>query len=623
MLSSPYKTLLFAPAIALLLLISTPGSATDKPEIFPVSEVRPGMHCVAYTIFSGDKIEKMDADVVGVLYNAFGPKLDIVIIQLLGEKPEHTGVVAGMSGSPVYIDGKLLGALSLKLGIFNKEAIAGVTPIENMLDIENQLGAPANPASSTAQALHSAEAAAAMVHSSASSGDDFSRSLGAPFPRVTLPADLSDRSGLGHGAYLVPIETPLIFSGFSAQTLGEYAGQLSALGLTAMAGGTTEPSADESKIVPGDMVGMDLVRGDLSMSAGCTVTTIRDNRVFACGHPLFGLGKVSFPLSRGHVVLTLVSSMASTKIMNSGGVIGTLTQDRTSAVMGELGPGPQMIPMDVDLHTPNSQKAYHFQVIDSPQLTPLLVAIATFNGVTSNVSYTEGSTLQFTGKIDLKDHTSVQLEDLFAPTDVPVPSGIYVALAVQAAFARLFQNPFEPPHIEGIHIHVTSVPERRRATIDSAWSEKIEAAPGETIGIKVLLQPYRGSPFIQEIPITIPPQTSRGSIGLLISDADTLNRVEQAFPMAQPQLTGLDELIGMLNHERHNDRLYATLLQPTPTLLIEDKEMPNVPLSELNILDQRQSTGAGRLLGQSSAGEWAIDMNQVITGQHFLTITVK
>ena len=399
MLSSPYRTLLFAPAIALLLLISTPGSATDKPEIFPVGEVRPGMHCVAYTIFSGDKIEKMDADVVGVLYNAFGPKLDIVIIQLLGEKPEHTGVVAGMSGSPVYIDGKLLGALSLKLGIFNKEAIAGVTPIENMLDIENQLGAPANPASSTAQALHSAELAAAMGSSSAGSGDDRNSSLSAPLARVPLPADLSDRSGLGHGAYLVPIETPLIFSGFSAQTLAQYAGQLSALGLTAMAGGTTEPSSDESKIAPGDMVGMDLVRGDLSMTAGCTVTIIRDNRVFACGHPLFGLGKVSLPLSRGHVVLTLASSMASTKIMNSGGVIGTLTQDRTSAVMGELGPGPQMIPMDVDLRTPNSQKAYHFEVIDNPQLTPLLVAIATFNGVTSNVTYTEGSTPYVRGSL--------------------------------------------------------------------------------------------------------------------------------------------------------------------------------------------------------------------------------
>src|ERR1700683_2948825 len=144
--STSYKATLFASAIALLLLISTPSSATDHSEIFPVSDVRPGMHCISYTIFSGDQIEKMDADVVGVLHNAFGPKLDIIIIELKGEKPEHTGVVAGMSGSPVYIDGKLLGALSLKLGIFNKEAIAGVTPIENMLDIENQLGAPANPA---------------------------------------------------------------------------------------------------------------------------------------------------------------------------------------------------------------------------------------------------------------------------------------------------------------------------------------------------------------------------------------------------------------------------------------------------------------------------------------------
>ena len=622
MLFSPYKTMLFAPAVALLLLISTPSLATDKPEFFPVSDVRPGMHCTAYTIFSGDQIEKMDADVVGVLHNAFGPKLDIVIIQLLGEKPEHTGVVAGMSGSPVYIDGKLLGALSLKLGIFNKEAIAGVTPIENMLDIENQLDAPANPAASAAQALHSADSAATTRFSPVSE-NDFNGPVSASSPRVSLPADLSERSGLGRGNYLVPIETPLIFSGFSSQTLAQYAGQLSALGLTATAGGTTEASADESKIVPGDMVGMDLMRGDLSLSAGCTVTTIRENRVFACGHPLFGFGKVSLPMSRGHVVLTLASSMASTKIMTSGGVIGTLTQDRSSAVMGVLGPGPQMIPMDVDLHTPNSEKAFHFEVIDSPQLTPLLVAMAALNGITSNVTYTENSTLQFTGKIDLKDHTSVQLEDLFAPTDMPVPTGIYVALSVQAAFARLFQNPFEPPHIEGIHIHVTSVPERRRATIDSAWSEKIEAAPGETIGIKVLLQPYRGSPFIQEIPITIPPQTGRGNVGLLISDADTLNRVQQSFPMVQPQVTGLEALIGMLNHERHNDRLYATLLQPTPTLLIEDKEMPNVPLSELNILDQRQSAGAGRLLGQSTAGEWAVNMNQVITGQHYLTITVK
>ena len=614
--------MLFASAIALLLLISTPGSATDKPEIFPVSDVRPGMHCTAFTIFSGDQIEKMDADVVGVLYNAFGPKVDIVIIELKGEKPEHTGVVAGMSGSPVYIDGKLLGALSLKLGIFNKEAIAGVTPIGYMLDVENQLEAPANPASSAAQALLSADSAA-MGNASALSRDDFNSPASASFSRVNLPADISDRSGLGRGNYLVPIETPLIFSGFSAQTLAQFAPQLSALGLTAMAGGTTEPSADESKIVPGDMVGMDLMRGDLSLSAGCTVTIIHDGHVFACGHPLFGFGKVSLPLSRGHVVLTLASSMASTKVMNSGGEIGTLTQDRTSAVMGVLGPSPQLIPMDVDLHTPSSQKAYHFEVIDNAQLTPLLVAVATFNGVTSNVSYTEGSTLRFTGKIDLKDHTSVQLEDLFAPTDLPVPSGIFVALSVQAAFTRLFQNPFEPPHIEGIHIHVTCVPERRRATIDSAWSEEIEAAPGETIGIKVLLQPYRGSPFIQEIPITIPPQTGRGNVGLLISDADTLNRVEQSYPMAQPQVTGLEELIGMLNRERHNDRLYATLLQPTPTLLIEDKEMPNVPLSELNILDQRQSAGAGRLLGQSTAGEWNVDMNQVITGQHYLTITVK
>jgi hypothetical protein len=201
-------------------------------------------------------------------------------------------------------------------------------------------------------------------------------------------------------------------------------------------------------------------------------------------------------------------------------------------------------------------------------------------------------------------------------------TGIGIALSVQRSFARIYSNPYEPPQVEKINLRVTALSERRVAAIDSAWIEKNEVNPGETVAVKVLLRPYRGAPFIQEIPVTIPLQSARGTLQLVVSDADTLNRNVQSQALgSQSQLSGLEELIKLLNRERQNDRLYATLFQPTPTLLIE--EMPNAPLSEINVLDQRQNPGGARLLHQSKAGEWSVEMHQVIAGEHTLTITVK
>jgi hypothetical protein len=507
-----------------------------------------------------------------------------------------------MSGSPVYFEGKLAGALSLKLGIFTKEAIGGVTPIENMLDVEKSSASPAT----------------APVDGSPSA------TLLSPQARVPIPENLIPRMGAGPGQFLLPIETPLISSGLYPETLAQFSKDFSAWGMSAMAGGTAAPSPDDARIQPGDMVGVNLIRGDLTISPGCTVTTVVGDRILACGHPIFGLGSVALPLTRGHVLTTLSSSLASTKIMSDGGTIGTLTQDRLTAVMGRLGAGPSMIPLEVVLVTPVATKDFHFEVIESAQLTPLLVALATFNGIVANPAYGEGSTLHLDGTIALKGHTPVRLENLFAPTDTPMPTGIGVALSVQGAFARIYSNPYELPHVEKINLRVTALSQRRVATIDSAWIEKSEVKPGETVAVKVLLRPYRGAPFIQEIPITIPPQSARGTLQLVVSDADTLNHSVQVFATtSQAQLSGLEELIKLINRERQNDRLYATLFQPTPTLLIEDKEMPNAPVSEINVLDQRQNPGGARLLHQSKAGEWSVEMHQVITGERTLTITVR
>jgi hypothetical protein len=582
--------------------------ADDTPAIFPLSQVQPGMKCVVYTIFTGDQIEKVDLVVLGVLHNAIGPKQDIILVQLLGEKVEHTGVVAGMSGSPVYYDGKLVGALSLKLGVFTKEAIGGVTPIENMLDVGKAPELPANLSAS----------AAAVSAPTTNTGNTFSAS------RIPLPENFAHQTSAGSGQFLVPIETPLISTGLYPETIAQFSKQLSGWGMTMMAGGTAAATPEDAQLKPGDMVGVELIRGDLSITPGCTVTTVDHGKILACGHPIFSFGNVSMPLARAHVVTTLASAMASTKIITTGGTIGTLTQDRVTAIAGHLGEGPPMIPVDVTLVSGDAQKQFHFEVIESPQLTPVLVAVATYNGIVGNTAYGEGSTLQLDGEIAIQGHTTVTLKDLFAPTDMPVPGGFFVATGVQSIFAQIYSNPYEIPHVAGIHLRVTALPERRAATIDDAWVEANEVRPGQTVNVKVQLRSYRGPAFVREFPITIPIQAARGPLQLVISDAETANRTVQSLTASsQGQLPGLEELIKLMNRTHQNDRLYATLLQPTPTLMVEDKVMPNAPASAINVLDQRQSPGGARLLYQSTAGEWSVEMHQVISGERTLTITVK
>jgi hypothetical protein len=588
---------------ALILAFGVATNGDDARAVFPLNQVQAGLKGVVYTIFSGNEIEKVDLVVLGVLHNALGPKQDVILVQLLGEKVEHTGVVAGMSGSPVYFDGKLAGALSLKLGVFSKEAIGGVTPIENMLDVEKAPdvlpqtppgAAPANSASATYP------------------------------PQVALPENLVRQTSAGAGQFLIPIETPLISTGLYPDTMARFGKELSGWGMSMMAGGTTPPSPEDAQLKPGDMVGVELIRGDLSLTPGCTVTTVEKGRILACGHPIFSFGNVSMPIARAYVVTTLASAMASTKVITTGGTIGTLTQDRVTAIAGRLGDGPSMIPLDVTLVTPFAEKQYHFELIENPQLTPVLVALATYNGIVGNAAYGEGSTLQLDGEIDIQGHTPVELKDLYAPTDMPVPGGFFVATSVQNVFSRIYLNPYEAPHLNGIHLRVTALPERRWATIDNAWIEKNEVRPGETVAVKVQLRPYRGGPFVQEIPITIPMQAARGNMQLVISDAEVANRtVDSLEASSQGQLPGLEELIKLINRDHQNDRLYATLLQPTPTLMVEDKVMPNAPASAINVLDQRQSPGGARLQYQSMTGEWSVEMHQVVTGERTLTITVK
>jgi SpoIVB peptidase S55 len=577
--------------LGILPLIAT---AQESNEILPLDQVHAGMQGYAYTIFAGDQVEKFDLEVLGVMPNFLGPKQSIILVQLKGPKVEHTGVVAGMSGSPVYLEGKLAGALSLKLGIFTKEAIGGVTPIEDVL----RQAAPNVPAQAMPQ-------------------------------QFDLPKDALARNALPSGSALEPIETPLVFSGFQPAALQQFAGQLQSYGLVAAQGGTAESQPDDGHLLAGEMAGMVLVRGDASISAACTVTAVQGDRVFLCGHPFLNLGDIEMPMARSRVVTTLSSELASTKIVNTGGSIGTITSDHLTAVTGKLGTSPAMVPLDLSLVAGMEERKRHFELVNHPKLTPLLVALTTFSGLIQNSLYGEGTTLHLTGEIQLKGHVPVKLENTFAPTDSLLPDGIAIAITVQNVFARLFTNNYEVPSVEHISLRVEGVPGKKSYTIESAWLEKGEASPGENLKVRVLVRPYRGATQIEETTVHVPDQIARGTaLRVVVCDGDWMTRSVRGFsfgamPGGAAGPEGLDQLIALINRERHNDRLYVGVFAPSPTMVWDDKELPNVPQSQINIIDGRPTPGSVQVLRESLASESSIALGGPVSGLISLNLQIR
>jgi SpoIVB peptidase S55 len=585
----PRALALAALAFAIICFLLTPATKAQSNELLPLDQVRPGMQGYAYTIFAGDQVEKFDLEVLGVMPNFLGPRQSIILVQLKGPKVEHTGVVAGMSGSPVYLEGKLAGALSLKLGVFTKEAIAGVTPIQDVLH-------PATGVGSTISAQ-----------------------------QLALPSEAASRTGLPSGSALEPIETPLVFSGFQPAALQQFAPQIQNYGFVAALGGTAAPRPEDSHLVPGDMAGMVLVQGDASINSACTVTAVQADSVFLCGHPFLSLGDVQLPMARSRVVTTLSSELASTKIVNVGGAIGTITGDHLTAVTGKLGAPPAMIPLDLEIANGSGDKKLHFELVNHPKLTPLLVALTTFNGLTQNAIYGEGTTLHASGEIRLQGHPPVVVENTYAPTDSLTPDGLPIALSVQNIFLRLFTNTYELPSVEHISLRVESIPGRQSFTIDSAWLEKGEASPGETLRVRVLLHPYRGPARIEETAVRVPDQIAHGtSLRVLVTDGDMLNRASRGFVFSSGSaVTGLDQLIALLNRERRNDRLYVGLFVPSPTILWDDKELPNAPLSQINVIDGRPAPGSVQVLRESLASEASVPLAGPVSGVISLNLQIR
>jgi hypothetical protein len=581
-----------------------PGAAAI-PDIIPLDQIHEGMRGTALTVFQGVKPESMDVEVLGVMHNVNGPKGDVILVRLHGTKPEYTGVVAGMSGSPVYFNGKLAGALAFRIGEFSKEPIAGVTPIQEMLEID-ALDRSATPVPLRAGLSNTNANPSSQSEATASPGES-----------AALPTQ-------NYSNYLTPIETPLVFNGFAADTLQRYASQFAAVGIVPVMGiGSASDRKQPEPIEAGSAVSAVLVRGDMDIAATCTVTYVDPQRLLACGHPLLQFGEVDLPMTKATVLATLPSPLNAFKIVNTTDTIGAFVQDRQNGIMGVPGRESKMIPVTVAMHAGAATKEFHYEILNNARLTPLAMMATVFNALHGTNEYGEDITYRMNGVLRVKGYADVTLRNMFAPQDNGQPAAALAAATIGDRFGRIYSNPFDAPDVEGVKLDFDLVRERRSARLEAARTDMTEARPGDQIMIETVIRPYRGERLLRQIPIRIPTSASKGTLHVLVSDGETLDRMHRGTPMMNRGL-GLAPTIALLNKERANDRVYVSLIDSDPEAMVADKVMPTLPLSVMNVMDNMRGTQDMVVLGESSVSEASTDpLDYVVSGAQMLTINIK
>jgi hypothetical protein len=590
-----------------------------KTDIFHLSDIKPGLQATAWTVFKGMEAEPVPVEIIGVWKNAMGPRQD-VILGKMGGKAKETNVAGGMSGSPVYIDGKLVGAVALRLSVFSPDAICGITPIERMLEI-NDIDESRPSDARTPDKTPSAARAAAEIP-----GDLLSRLVSAG-----SASSLPSRTAL-----MTPIETPLVFSGFNQKTLETFEPLFAQMGIVPVQGGASaaslaaKPAAGwERSLNPGEAVSGVLVSGDMSVTGMGTVTYNDGKRILAFGHPFFNLGPVNMPMARSEILMVLSSAYQPNKFGNATEVVGALHQDRYSGIMGELGAESPIIPVHVkvrslgDRNVVLKERDLNFNVFVQQKWTPFLMMMTLTNSLQQMNEYADEMTYRMSGNMEMEGGKSVHVSTMLAPSELPVPAPTVLAGWWGDKFNRLYLNPVNTPKLRRVEAAVDLLPERRVATVENAWTPSTEVEAGTEIPVKLFLRPYRGERIERDVAVKIPAGMPKGDHRILFSDADTLNRMQNAAALGNRYID-IPEVISLLNQERGNNQVYVSLIEGRPTYFADDKTMPSLPSSVLNVL-QTERTSSRALVGtpESAKEQFPVPFDTVVTGSYSLRITVK
>ncbi len=580
-------------------------------------DLRPGMKGTAWTVLQGKVPEPIPVEILGLWKNAWGPKQDIILAKM-GGKAIRTNVAGGMSGSPVYVDGKLIGAVALRLSQFSPDAICGITPIELMLEIKDYDGTLPADARTPEKARNTA-------------------SLTVPGEMLARVVSAGGSAELPQTALMTPIETPLAFSGFEPAALEEFGPLFRELGFTAVQGGASS-TLDSPKpgpgwqhaLQPGDAVAGVLISGDMSVTGLGSVTYNDGHHILAFGHPFFNLGPVDMPMSAGEIVFTNASAFQPNKFGNATEIVGALHQDRHSGIMGTLGDTAEMVPVSLRVRSfaednnVRKQREFHFNVFVQQKWTPYLMMITLFNSISGLNDFMEEATYRVSGKIELAGEQRISFSTMQAAGgEMSIPAPMILAGWWGDKFLRLFGNAVQTPQLKSVDATVDLLPERRVATIENAWIPTSEVTPGEKVPIKVFLRPYRGPQIEKVFDLTIPATLAKGDHRILLSDAETLNHIQNAAAYMN-RFIDVPQIVSLINHERSNDKLYVSLIESRPTVYYDDKTLPSLPASVLNVMQTgRAASRPYATSGETAFQEAAIPFDYVVNGSYALKVTVK
>lgn len=591
----------------------------------------------AWTIFQGTTPEPMQVEILGILRGARGPGQDLILARLLGAKAEFTGVVDGMSGSPVYIDDKLLGALSYRIGQFTKEPIAGITPIAQMIEVRD---------------LSASDLAIPSPPDARSPNSPDSPALPATREAVT-PGGWEPADGK---MVFKPMETPLVLSGFGPEAIRFWQRQTAGTALeTVAAGGVSGSSSGPNSgpgsgsgsssapgkaaeapvppsLEPGSSVSMLLVSGDVEVAATCTITYIDRRQLLACGHPVLGAGPVSLPMTTTDVITTVASPLDAFKIINTGVTIGAFTQDRESALRGVFGVEAHMIPVHISIDaptgdvptgdTPTGQRKVNAEILDEPSLTPIAMQVVLLNALTQTNESSEALSYHITGSIDLSGNPSMPL-DLWAPAASGMSASMQAVLLAGERFTRLYSNGARQGVIRQVDLHVQAVPQHTLVTLERAHFVSGDMAhAGDTVEIEATLRPWQKPERNVRIAFRLPARLAAGNVRLLVSDGATLDRT-----LLQPRLNAapadLATVLAEARDQHPADRIYVSLLAPEAQGELEGQALTSLPLSMANALEPLRNTQNASLNGESAELAAEAPAGGVLSGFQVLNIHIE
>ena len=608
-------------AVTILLAALAMAGAVASTDQMPASELRPGMVGIGHTVFNGTRVDEFKAHILGVLDNVIGPRRSLILARLEGGPLADTGVIAGMSGSPVYVDGRLIGAVSYALGSFSKEPIAGITPIAEMTD-----SATFNDVRPRAARV---QVDFPLTRENLTTA--FRRALNWNRPFADSPGDAAlagatGVAGLSGGqlaTLLRPIATPLVMSGFEPELADLLGSAFRDQGFVPT-GGSVAPGHPgempyEGPLKPGDAIGVMLVSGDLQLGGTGTVTYVDGDRIYAFGHPLYNLGPTEFPMTRAYVYTVLPSLFSSMKLSSTGDVIGTFLQDRATAIAGRLGPGPEMVPINLTLESDHgATRTFHFGVVNDQLFTPLMTYASILNTLGSYERQYGAATFTVRGKALLKKHGEITFDNLFSGDSPSIGAAAYIV----APITFLMGNDYEKVDLEGLDLTITSTEEPKTATLERVWLDDPRPRAGRSMPLKVLMRTYRGEEVLRTLPIEIP-ANAKGSLSLLVTDGSRLSQLEQREARAPQQPRSVPQIIRALNKAPRNNILYVRLLGSDAGAVINGERLSSLPPSVLSILEADRNGGNFNPLHSATLGEWELQTDQAVSGSRTLTITVS